>query len=290
MAHIRRLRLLVVPLLLVSLALPACGRSSHQGAPPTKTTTTSTVAPATSTTSTSTSTPASTTTTTAARSTTTLAAATSFSVYLVHHDHLAVVHRSVPFTTMPATAAVRSLLAGPTAFERSTGLTSAVPAGTALSRISIAGGTATVTLAGSLTNMLSQAQLVYTLTQFPTVQRVVFANAVGQTRADFEGAAPAVLVDSPAWGEKVSSPLRVRGSADTFEATFRLELTDWDGRIVASQVVMATSGTGTRGTFDATLRYSAARTGLGSLIASYTSPADGTRVVVEEIPLTVSAS
>ena len=50
----------------------------------------------------------------------------------------------------------------------------------------------------------------------------------------------------------MSSPLRVTGTANTFEATFNYELNDTDGKVVDKNFVTATSGTGTRGTFDFT--------------------------------------
>ena len=145
--------------------------------------------------------------------------------------------------------------------------------------------------------------MVFTVTQFPTVQRVQFRldgkaiTVLGGEglildhptgRADFEDLMPAIFVESPAWGDTVSSPVRVRGTANVFEALFLIEITDWDGRIVASKLVMASSGTGTRGTFDVTIKYSASRTGNGAVIVSSESPKDGSRINVIETPLTVT--
>lgn len=63
------------------------------------------------------------------------------------------------------------------------------------------------------------------------------------TRAGLESVAPAILVESPAPGVVVHSPLRVWGTADVFEASFRLELTDASGHVLAAQAVRASSGT-----------------------------------------------
>lgn len=146
------------------------------------------------------------------------------------------------------------------------------------------------------------AQLVFTATQFPTVDGVRLlldghtvtptrpVDALAQralTRTDFEDSSPAVLVESPLLGDTVSSPVRVFGSANTFEAVFQIEITDWDGRIVATQRVMATSGTGTRGTFDVTVPYRVTRSGSGELITSVFSAKDGSRIVISETPLQV---
>ena len=74
------------------------------------------------------------------------------------------------------------------------------------------------------------------------------------TRADFEDYTPAILVESPLPFQDVTSPVRASGTANTFEANFNYELTDTDGRIVDENFVTATSGTGTRGTFEFTTK------------------------------------
>jgi hypothetical protein len=89
-------------------------------------------------------------------------------------------------------------------------------------------------------------------------------------------------------GDTVRTPLRVWGGADTFEAQFRLKVTDSTGRTAADVIVRATSGTGTRGTFDVTFPYKAARTGAGLLTAYFLSPEDGRTVTVDTVPLTVN--
>jgi NADPH-dependent glutamate synthase beta subunit-like oxidoreductase len=77
-----------------------------------------------------------------------------------------------------------------------------------------------------------------------------------------------------------------RGTANTFEATFDYELTDTDGRIVDENFVTATSGTGTRGTFEfTTAEYEIPFDGVGALIVFERSAEDGSRMNVVEIPL-----
>ncbi|MEV7385949.1 Gmad2 immunoglobulin-like domain-containing protein [Streptomyces sp. NPDC091215] len=104
-------------------------------------------------------------------------------------------------------------------------------------------------------------------------------------RADFEELAPAVPVESPLIGDTVRTPVRVWGSADTFEAVFRLKVTDATGRTAADVRVTATSGTGTRGAFDVTFPYKPVRTGPGLLTAYYLSARDGRAVTVDTVPL-----
>jgi hypothetical protein len=106
------------------------------------------------------------------------------------------------------------------------------------------------------------------------------------TRADFEDRTPAILVESPLAFEEVGSPLRVTGTANTFEANFEYELTDTDGRIVDETFVTATSGSGTRGTFDFTTdEYEVPFAGVGALIVFERSAKDGSRINLVEIPL-----
>jgi hypothetical protein len=229
-------------------------------------------------------------------------------VYFMDGEHMSAAHRPV---TPPATAAgaIRALLAGPSAAERSAGRTTAIPVGTALRSMAVRGTTATVDLSGrfddgggSLSMQARLAQVVFTATQYASIQKVSFAmdgkpvevfggegiildHPVG--RADFEDLSPAVLVESPTIGNTVHSPLRVWGSANVFEARFRLRLTDASGRAVADVPVQATSGTGTRGTFDVTIPYRLSGAGQGYLTAYYDSPKDGSEVTVARIPLTL---
>ncbi|MFF4584936.1 GerMN domain-containing protein [Streptomyces sp. NPDC001388] len=230
-------------------------------------------------------------------------------VYFLHGEQVSPAPRTV---TAPATAtgAVRALLAGPDTFERGHSRTTAIPAGTKLNSVVIRGRVATVDLSGryddgggSLSMRARLAQMVFTLTRLPAVDKVAFAldgkpvkhfggegvvldGPVG--RADFEDLAPAVLMESPLIGDTVRTPLRVWGSADTFEAVFRLKVTDSTGHTAADVRVTATSGTGTRGTFDVTFPYKAARSGPGRLTAYYLSPKDGRPVTVDTVPLTVN--
>jgi spore germination protein GerM len=80
-----------------------------------------------------------------------------------------------------ATNAIKALIAGPTPAEMDTELSSSIPADTLLLGLTIDNGLATIDLSrefevgGGSFNMLSRlAQVVYTLTQFPTVDEVLF--------------------------------------------------------------------------------------------------------------------
>jgi germination protein M len=163
-------------------------------------------------------------------------------------------YREVDQTVAVATAAVRQLLAGPTDAERAHNLTTGtlgtdIPEGTLLLGIKIQNGIATVNLsrefessdrAGDLRSMSYRfAQVVYTVSQFPTVQRVNFQldgkaikaiDGTGKaldrpaTRLDYIDLLPAIFVDQPSFGAKRTDPLRVSGMALVFEGQFMAAL------------------------------------------------------------------
>ncbi len=94
-------------------------------------------------------------------------------------ETLAVTRRTIAADAPPATAALDALLRGPVTSDG--GMITAIPAGTRAHGVSIVGGTATADLTrtfesggGSLSMRNRIAEVVYTLTQFPTVQRVAF--------------------------------------------------------------------------------------------------------------------
>jgi germination protein M len=221
-------------------------------------------------------------------------ATTEVRVYWLRNGKVWPAHREVQETDAVATTALEELLAGPTADEDAElSFTTAIPDETEIEALTIEDGVAEVDLSGEL-NDEGWAQLVYTLTQFPTVRSVDLAEGdyvlfTRFNRADFEDQTPAILVESPLPFEDGESPLRVRGTANTFEADFQYELTDTDGRIVDENFVKATSGTGTRGTFDFTTdEFTVPFDGIGSLIVFESSARDGSRINLVEIPLRMS--
>jgi hypothetical protein len=193
--------------------------------------------------------------------------------------------REVEDTDAVAGAALEELLEGPTDDEtRDLSFETAIPDGTEVDSVEIEDGEAVVNLSADLARD-ALAQVVYTVSQFPTVDSVRVGEG-SYTRADFEDFTPAILVESPLAFEEVGSPLRVTGTANTFEANFEYELTDTDGRIVDEHFVTATSGSGTRGTFDFTTEeYTVPFEGVGSLIVFERSAKDGSRINLVEIPL-----
>ncbi len=223
-------------------------------------------------------------------------------------EGLVPVLREVPETAGVARAAMNALLAGPTTSE-SGGRTvsSAIPDGSRLLGIDIKNGIATVDLStefdsggGSASMHFRLAQVVYTLTQFSTVKSVVFqiegttvtvfssegivlAGPVG--RGDFADQLPSIFVDRPAYGAAIGNPARVTGNANVFEAAFLISLLDARGRILVDEPVMALCGTGCRGGFDVTLRYTVGKAQWGILRTYNLSAKDGSVEDVREYPV-----
>ena len=178
-------------------------------------------------------------------------------------------------------AAVRALLAGPSAELRAAGVGSVVPAGTQLLGLDIGDGIATVDLSseyasggGSLSEQMRLAQLVYTLTQFPTVKGVrlkldgkdttVFSGEGivlpdPMRRSSFADLLPPILVESPGIGETVSGPLVVKGTANVFEANVGIEVRTESGKVLARTFTTATCGTGCRGRYQKTIDITVSR-------------------------------
>jgi hypothetical protein len=254
----------VVPLLLLA-ALAGCGHSkSSSGVVPA--TTTSATPPPTAPTS----------------STTAPEPKLALRIYLVRDGRVAPVPRLVPNTPAVGQAALEELQAGPTADERGGGLSTAI-GNLRLTGLSIRNGEADL---GELTHVsqLAEAQIVYTLTQFPTVRKVRIGDDV-LDRGDLEDVTPVILVESPLPGETVTSPITVRGTSNTFEATMRVEIRRGTEVLVA-ETVTASSGSGERGTFAASLDVSASP-GSITLVAFEPSAENGQPLHTVRIPLTL---
>lgn len=248
---------------------------------------------------------------TATGSTTTTATETrpvmsSVAVYLLRDGKVSPVRRTIESTPAVARAALTELLKGPTAGERADGLATAIPSGTALRDISLSDGVATVDVDGTFddgggsASMLGRvAQIVATLTRFPTIERVAFridgepVQAVGGEgvvvdppvgRRAIEEQTPQILVESPLPGDTVRSPIRLRGTANVFEATVSIDVRGANGKLLKRTFTTATSGTGTRGTFDTEVALPNG-TGPVTVVAYESSAEDGRPLHVVELPL-----
>jgi spore germination protein GerM len=170
-----------------------------------------------------------TSTTQTTQATGTLPRSRSLEVWFARDGRLVEALRTHAPTRRVATAALRGLLAGPTPAERAAGLGTEIPRATRLLDVSIANGVAKVDLtsdyeagADSRSLQLRLAQVVYTLTQFPTVKAVRFeldgapANVFSSAgivlshpvgRSDYESLAPVVSPLAGSWRPLARAPI-----------------------------------------------------------------------------------
>ena len=227
--------------------------------------------------------------------------------YLLKGEKITPVHREVSKSLGVAAAAMNALLQAPTDAEKAAGLSTTIPPGTKLLALKIVNGIATVDLSkefesggGTLSMTARLAQVVFTLTQFSSIDAVTFmidhkkVSTFGgegimigtpQTRADYEELSPAILIEWPAVGDTSKSPLVVKGTANVFEAVFQVQILDSAGKIIVKKTVSASAGTGTRGTFSAVVPFSTS-SATGTLKAFSLSPKDGKPENVVTVPLT----
>jgi Immunoglobulin-like domain of bacterial spore germination/Sporulation and spore germination len=232
----------------------------------------------------------------------------STTVYFLRDGKIAPVRREIPATLDPQRAALIELLEGPTAGEAADGLVNAIPVGTELLGLSLDSGVATVDLSGAFddgggsASMLGRvAQVVATLTRFDDVTRVAFAldgesvTAIGGEgvvvdppigRRAIEEQTPQILIESPLPGDTVTSPVRLRGTANVFEANVSIEVRDEKGTVILETFTTATSGTGTRGTFDTKLSLPTA-SGKLTIVAFEASAEDGRPLHAVDVPVTI---
>jgi hypothetical protein len=78
--------------------------------------------------------------------------------------------------------------------------------------------------------------------------------------------APAIVVQKPASGAKVSSGAVVSGTANVFEANVGIEVLDQSGHELAKAFATATCGTGCVGTFSVPVRFEVAREQPGTIV------------------------
>ncbi len=251
---------------------------------------------------------------------------------VVNEPTLVPVLRTVPRSTATATAAMKALLAGPSAKERAPKwpIKTLIPAGSKLLGIEISGGLATVDLSAEFASLSPDdvwdggsyslhgrvAQVVYTLTQFTTVDRVNFkldgkpvkvlfgmpdpesgaSEAIAMdkpvTRATYrdhysyrDHFLPLIFVDRPAWGAALLNPGRVTGLANVNEAQFRIALLDRNGKVLVDVPAVASCGTGCWGRFNVTLSYHVSRPQWGTLRVWDISEYSGKPAAMREYPV-----
>lgn len=229
-------------------------------------------------------------------------------VYVVRGEEIGVASRAIAGTPQVATGSLNELMTGLTPYEHDLGLSTEIPEGSRLLDVALQDdGTLIVDLSadfesggGSFSMQMRLAQVVFTATQFDTIDRVQIriegqdVEAIGGegvmvdqplTRDDFEDLSPAILIESPTPGEEVTSPIQLSGTSNTFEANMQIEIFDAAGNELYRDFATATSGTGTRGTFDLSLDVDIQTEGLGQIIMFESSAQDGSRINIVEIPV-----
>jgi hypothetical protein len=219
--------------------------------------------------------------------------------------YLFVTHRTEPFTPAVGTRTLEALLDGPNETETAAAVGSAINPGTRLLGLHIRDGVAMVNLDETFTAQETPAiavgslsQVVYTLTQFDSIDSVMFEVAgtpltnfggyeldAAQGRANFADQLPAILVQSPRIGERVSNPVTISGTADVFEAVVSIAILDEHRNTIASSFTMATCGTGCRGTYTTDVRYHVETRQPGTIRVYEVSAKDGSPLHVVEIPV-----
>jgi hypothetical protein len=222
----------------------------------------------------------------------------TIAVWLTRDGKLFPTKRTRAATAATTRLALREIIAGPTSAEAAAGVRTTVP--DVSFTASVSGGVATVDFprafydGGRAAARLRQAQVVYTLTQFASVNKVGFQIAgepagwpVG--RSEYADLLPAIVVTSLVIGQRVSSPVTIAGTANVYEATVSVRILDAAGAEIATGFTTATCGTGCRGEYATTLAYRVSRDQVGRVQAYEVSARDGSRVNLVDIPVTLTA-
>lgn len=230
-------------------------------------------------------------------------------VWFTRGDRLFPVHREVPGTKAVARASLETLLEGPSSQESEAGISSSIPEGTSLLDVHIDGSTAVVDLSavygsgGGSASMFSRlAQVVFTVTQFPGVDEVEFRmdgrdvdvfSGEGivldgpQSREDYEGQMPAIVVTEPRRHEEVGTTVTVTGTANVFEANVSITITGADGEVLAETFTTATCGTGCRGDYSIDIPVDVSSSTQATLKVYESSAEDGRPTNVVKVPITI---
>lgn len=214
-------------------------------------------------------------------------------------EGLFAVYRDIPSTPGIGAATVRQWLDGPTPEEVAAGVGGAVPEGAELLGLVIDDGTAIVDLSsefettgmGTFGESLLLEQLAWTLTQFPTVDRVLL-KIDGEFKDHYLGhgfiidqdhplernrrdpLAP-ILVSAPHIDARFTSGDAVVGTANVFEANVSIRVLDEDGDRLFEGFTTATCGTGCRGEYSKGIRFDVDHKQRGTIELFEASAEDG---------------
>jgi hypothetical protein len=173
-------------------------------------------------------------------------------------------------------------------------LFTSVPEGTALQRVSVDGGVATLDLTGGIVGSSGSSaqeitfaqQLAHTArvdTSITAIRLLIDGSPVDELWGHLDWSVPIepdpfalspVTITSPQAGETIpAGPVTFRGQATVFEATVLVTLRDASGTVLEEGFVTATTGAPERGTWEWTVTVPGA--GLYTMIAEESDPSDG---------------
>ncbi|OPY58142.1 MAG: Spore germination protein GerM [Pelotomaculum sp. PtaU1.Bin035] len=227
---------------------------------------------------------------------------TASDAYLVREVH------QVPYTKEVIKAALEELI---NAAPVTPGAARVLPPATKIRGITVRDGLATVDFSrdvlranvGASGESLGIQSIINTVTEFPGVQKVSFLveGKLDQESKNWWGHVglydqpfardvskvyePAIWITAPTTGQKVASPLEVRGSARVFEAAVNARLLDDSGEIMASGYANAAQGAPGRGEFILPLNFQAASPGHGKVEVFWISPKDGKELDKVVVPI-----
>lgn len=227
--------------------------------------------------------------------------ATANEMYLIREVH------QTENSAAVARVALEELITGTPSTE---GAYRVLPENTRILDIDIDQGLATVNFShevleanvGASGEELGIASIVNTLTEFPAIQRVQFkVDGEVEKAMDWWGHVglyeqpftrnlslvyePVIWVTAPAANQKISSPVKIMGTARVFEATVSFHLKDAKGNIIARGFTTATEGAPDRGDFEAELPFNSLAGGKGQLEVFEVSMKDGSEVNKVVIPV-----
>jgi hypothetical protein len=155
---------------------------------------------------------------------------------------------------------------------------------------------------GTLMMTSRLAQVVFTATQFPWVDSVLFSidgevvdvfSGEGlildgpQTRMDYVDILPQIFLDTPAIGSEVSSPVMLSGIANVFEANVQFEIVNESGNVILADFTTASCGTGCWGEFAAQVPFFVPEETPGEIVVYEEAALDGSRVNEIRYPVTL---
>jgi hypothetical protein len=211
--------------------------------------------------------------------------------------------RDAPASARAAGAAQQALLrlfeGIPESAGDAPGLSTAIPTDAEFHGLELDEGTGIVTVfvsaefasgGGSYSMLGRLAQVVYTATAVDGVAGVRFevdgepTTVFGgegvivddpATRDGFDTVLPAIMIETPPYGGTATNPLVASGTANVFEATVQVGLTDSDGRILWEGFTTASDSVFRRGDWTMTIPYEVDTAQWGRLVVWEESAEDG---------------